>query len=313
MVFDFDSVEKHRAMFAREPDAVGTIRFPETSDKEMKSLLRSLYRNAGPGLKHIYFSDIAGITPLRLWIPLIEYEIPLVDGDTKEKTKVNRPNQDDRYVFGVDISGGTGASNSIVSILSVRTGEIVAKFWDAYTPPEALAEMVLHLAVWFGGRKIPYIVFEKNGPGMQFGKKLIDFGYPSLYFQSDDSKKGKVKTKRWGWHSSNQRKELLIGEYRDALSSGKIINHCNEALDEAVDYVFDDQARVVPGSVGQDESSGATATHGDHVIADALTFLGKADLPSELPTDPHKIPHGTHASRRKQQWRKDAERRAWEG
>lgn len=313
MVFDFDTIEKHRAAFAREASQIGTIRYNiDRSDRDKKAFLRSMIRGENKtGFRELYFSTMGGTLGWRLWATLLDYEIPGTEPNKFDKTQ--RPDQDDRYVFGVDISAGTGASNSIISVKSHRTGKIVAKFWDAYTPPEALAEIAAYAAAWFGGQKPPYIVFEKNGPGMQFGRKLIDMGYSSIYYQSDDSKRGKVKTKRWGWHSSNQRKELLVGEYRDALSTGKIINPCHEALDEAIDYVFDDQARVIPGTVGQDESSGATATHGDHVIADALTVLGSADLPADVPAAPFREPFGSFAWRRSQRHKQNAERKAWEG
>lgn len=314
MIFDPDQVEKHRAAWVTNP-VIGTFRYPhELADKDKKSLLRKLYRGELNYLPQVYFSKNGGTLPWRLWVDLIDYEIPnSANPEDKGRIKVSRPNQDTRYVVGVDISVGTGSSNSVISIKDHRTGRIVAKFWDAYTTPEALAEIVMFVSVWFGGRKLPYVVFEKNGPGMQFGRKLLEFGYPALYYQSDDSKRGKIKTKRWGWHSSGQRKELLVGEYRDALFSGKIINPCNEALDEAMDYVFDDAGRVTPGSLGQDDSSGATATHGDHVIADGLCVLGSADLPSELAPEEYRVPHGTHAERRNRAKRATNEARFWEG
>ncbi len=312
MVFDSDAVEKHRTTFARDPDQTGTIRFPmELGEKEKRGILRRLYRGDDKsGLKQVYFTTYVGTAALRLWVPLVHYTYR----DGKESFVSERPDQDDRYVFGVDISGGTGASNSVVTVKSHRTGRVVAKWWDAYTTPEQLADFVAFLAVWVGGRKLPYITFEKNGPGMQFGKKLIEnYSYPAVYYQTDDGKKSKTKTKRWGWHSSPQKKELLVGDYRDALFSGKIINPCNESLDEAIDYVFDDAGRVTPGSVGQDEGSGATATHGDHVVADALTVLGSADLPAEFSDEPARVPHGTHASRRQAAKRRNDESRIWQG
>lgn len=314
MIFDPDLIEKHRTTFARHPDMVGTFRYPhELAEREKKNIIRKMLRNEAPALNTVLFSKHGGILPWKLWLDLIEYEIPgSEDPETKRRTRIFRPDQDTRYVVGVDVAVGTGSSNSVVTIKDHKSGRIVAKYWDAYTPPEALAEIVMFVCAWFGGRKSPYVVFEKNGPGMQFGRKLIEYGYPSMYYQTDDSKRGKVKTKRWGWHSSNQRKELLIGEYRDALFTGKIINPCHEALDEAIDYVFDDAGRVTPGSSGMDEGSGATATHGDHVISDGLCVLGSSDLPDEKDATEHAVPHGTHASRR--QFAKKAldERRYWE-
>lgn len=309
MVFDTETIEKHRRTFAREPDAAGIVRFDvELAMRQKREMLRNLYRGQDMrSIQTLYFSEQGASLPWRLWIPLVKYEYEF----GKEKFIAKRPPQDDRYIFGVDISAGTGSSNSIVSVQSRKTGKIVAKFWDAYTSPEALAEIVAFSAAWFGGTKMPYVVFEKNGPGLQFGKKLIfDLAYPAIFYQNEDGKKGRVKTKRWGWHSNAQRKELLVGEYREALGTGKVINQCHEALDECVDYTFDDAGKITPGT-GADEESGAMATHGDHVIADALTVLGSADLPAEVTQDDKKVPFGTHAQRRRDANRQREERHAW--
>jgi len=297
MVFDADEIARHREAFARRPDAQGTIRFnDELPDAEKRSLLRKLFRTPALVLDSVSFSPLGGSLPWRLWVDLVE----------------GRPPQGDRYVFGVDISGGTGSSNSVCTVKSHKTGAIIAKYWDAHTPPEAFAEQVAFAAAWVGGRKPPYIVLEKNGPGMQFGKKLIDLGYPSLYYQRNDSTKNADQTKRWGWHASSQRKELLVGQYREALKTGKIINPCEESLDEALDYIFDDAGRVVPGRSNKDDG-GARSAHGDHVIADALTVLGSADLPEEVSDDVRHAPWGSYIDRRIRSVRRNKERKVWEG
>lgn len=301
MIFDADEIEKHRTAFAREPDRVGRLVFnSDIPDSEKRATIRKFSRNLSSDalLETVRFSDKGGTMPWRLWLDLVD----------------DRPPQDDRYVFGIDVSGGTGSSNSVCTVRSQRHGRIVAKFWDAYTPPEAFAEQVAYAAIWFGGRKAPYIVFEKNGPGMQFGRKLLSLSYSAIYYQRVDSTKTNDKTKRWGWHSSNQRKEMLIGEYREALKSGHTINPSNESLDEALDYVYDDSGKMVPGTSRREEG-GATATHGDHVVADALTVLGSADLPSETGApEPKRVTGGSFADRRRMARRKRSrEKAAWEG
>lgn len=296
MVFGAEEVAKHRETFARQPDLTGTLVFnADQSDSVKKAMLRKALRGSVPVLDVVYFSTEGATLPWRLWFDLID----------------GRPPQDDRYVFGCDISGGTGSSNSVCSVRSQKTGRILAKFWDAYTPPEAFAEIVAFAAAWFGGTKPPYIVFEKNGPGMQFGRKLLSLAYPAMYYQKNDTTDNSP-TRRWGWHSSPSRKLLLVGEYREALKTGHTINHCHEALDEALDYVFDVSGRIVPGRSLREEG-GANATHGDHVIADALTVLGAADLPSVIKEESLRAPFGSFADRRKRVVRaRDREKQAWD-
>jgi hypothetical protein len=289
MFFDADEIESHRRMYQSAPLAEGNVRFDEDLNEEKRiAIIRAGLHSA------LTWTAQGTRRPWRLWVPLIN----------------GRPNQETRYVFGVDISNGSGASNSVISVLDHTSNMIVAKFWDAFTSPEDLATMVAMAGVWFGGKKLPYVTFEKNGPGVIFGRKLLKLGYPSIYYQKVETTKVEQKTTRWGWQSSTSRKELMLGQYRDALKTGAIINPCKEALDEAGDYVYDDNGKIEPGSMGVEEGGGG-ALHGDHVIADGLCVLGRADLPKREPVTPAHIPQGTYADRRRLAKKKQTDREAW--
>jgi hypothetical protein len=302
MIFDPDDVERHRAKFQREPVAEGNVTFDEALTEDAK---KAIVRRFDP--LAMRFVQGSARRPWRLWIPLLDWTAP------KGAGKLPRPPQNTRYVFGVDTSTGSGASNSVVTVLDHKTGAIVAKWWDAYTSPEELAEVVVFAAVWFGGVKPPLVVFEKNGPGGILGRKLLKMGYPALYFQKNESIKHDPKTPRWGWHSSPARKEMLLGEYREALKTEEVVNPCREALDEALEYVYDDKGKIEPGlKAGDDEGSGS-ALHGDHVIADALVVLGRRDLPKEIPQPEPRGPEGTFAARREAFKRRSRSGKEWSG
>jgi hypothetical protein len=291
MFFDTGEIEKHRIAFERSPMAEGFIVFDEDMTPEgLKAVVRTMAHD-----KLVWVANGARRS-WRLWVPLID----------------GRPNQDTRYVFGVDLSQGSGASNSVITVLDHRTNMIVAKFWDAHTDPEQLAIVCAMAGVWFGGIKPPLITFEKNGPGGRFGKKLLALNYPSIYNQKNESVRGDPKTPRWGWQSSPARKEMMLGEYRDALKNAEIINPCRESLDEALDYVYDDNGRIEPGLKLDDESGGGTALHGDHVIADGLCVLGRKDLPKvERIQEARRTPAGTYAERQERRRRHNPDRDAW--
>ena len=306
LFFDPDEIEKHRKLYARPPVAEGNLLFDDEMGEAAKL---ALIRNAKFG-KHaaeaqgrgqaltaqaIRFVGNGTRRPWRFWVPLID----------------GRPNQETRYILGVDISAGSGASNSVISVLDATSNMVVAKFWDAYTSPEDLAEVAAFAGVWFGGKQAPLLVFEKNGPGVIFGKKLIKLNYPNVYYQKTKENVTETATKRWGWASSPARKEMLLGEYREALKLGTIINPCEAALNEALDYVYDDSGRLEPGTFGAEEGGGK-ALHGDHVIADALLVEGKKSLPRTEPDPPARPPAGSFADRRKA-WKNhaDREKAAW--
>jgi hypothetical protein len=109
------------------------------------------------------------------------------------------------------------------------------------------------------------------------------------------------------------RKEMLLGEYREALKTEEVVNPCREALDEALEYVYDDKGKIEPGlKAGDDEGSGS-ALHGDHVIADALVVLGRRDLPKEIPQPEPRGPEGTFAARREAFKRRSRSGKEWSG
>lgn len=287
--FDSDEVEKHRRAYEAEPLATGNVRFDDdlTEDNQIGVIRKMAY-------KTLVWVDGSPFKPWRFWIPLID----------------GRPMQTTRYVIAADISSGSGASNSVLSVLDHSTGMIVAKFWDAFTSPEQLAVIAAMAGVFFGGLRPPLIIFEKNGPGVIFGRKLLRLGYPNIYYQKTDTGKTDKATPRWGWHSSTSRKEMLLGAYRDALKTGRIINPCKEALNEALDYVYDDNGRIEPGGLGVEEGGGQ-ALHGDHVIADALCVLGRAEYPKVERETPAHIPDHTFASRRQKFLKSKSDREAW--
>jgi hypothetical protein len=109
------------------------------------------------------------------------------------------------------------------------------------------------------------------------GRKLAKSGYPHLYYQRIEGTKDEDQTGRYGWHSSNEKKIVLLGRYREELQMGRFIQPCKESLDEALDYIFEN-GQLIPGKL-REEVAGGRALHGDHVIADALTVLAMDELP----------------------------------
>lgn len=227
--------------------------------------------------------------PWRFWTDLID----------------GRPPQYWTFVFGIDISNGAGSSNSVITVGAIEIGQVVAKWWDAFTSPEELAMVTAMAATWFGGLRPPaFVVYENNGPGGIFGRKLISqLTYPNFYRQkASDTTRNKRRGPRWGWHSTSERKEATFGMYRDALNRDAIINPCKESLDEAADYIYDDTGALIPAKL-REEASGGRKLHGDHVVADALCWLGMQEAPKGAPAS-MSAPRGSYGWRREQQKRR---------
>jgi hypothetical protein len=216
-----------------------------------------------------------------------------------------RPPQDTYYIFGCDISAGSGSSASVLSVRDHFSGRIVAKWWDVFTSPEDFAVHAAWASIWFGGLRPAIIVPEVNGPGVIFCRKLVGLGCPGLYYQTVEDERTRRVTKKWGWHSSRETKELLLGQYRDALTTGRLVNPCDEGMQEALYYSYDSKGRLDPGETEEGEAS---ALHGDHVIADALTLIGGTNLPKNREADASRMDPKTFAGRRKAYEQKKRER-----
>lgn len=284
--FDYAEIERHRADHQRPPVAAGTLMLAkELTDSERLRVYRTLDHDA------FVFID-GGKPQLRLWMPLSD----------------GRPTQNLTYVIAADISNGAGGSNSVATVLAAETGMIVAKFWDAYTSPEAFAEVCMDMGIWFGGIGGPaFLIWENNGPGSIFGRKIVKSSYPHYYLQKIDNVQREKKTPRWGWHSNPERKEVLLGVYRENLAKDKLINPCREGLDECLDYIYNESGLLIPGRL-REEQHGGLMLHGDHVIADALAVLGRDQLPKQREQQAP-APYGSFEHRRRERvkQRKDAD------
>lgn len=259
--FEQDEIERHRRDHERAPDLAGEL---VSSNKEVEpgaqaiDMIRSNNRDA------IMFIRASGRRRWKLWFPL-------EDG---------HPPQNWQYIFGIDIATGSNSSNSVCSVFDVVNRRFVAKFWDSRIKPEDFAATMVEAAVWFGGLgTFPFLVWENNGVGGAFGRKVVKLGYPSFYCQKQEAARDFGETKGYGWNSNRNTKNALLGLYRESLSTSKAIQPCKESLDEALDYIYDEGGTLVPGQL-REETDGGRSLHGDHVIADALCILGAEEAPT---------------------------------
>jgi len=262
--FEATVIEQHKALFGRSPRCTRSIDFRKgTATDAIPSMLARKQRAAvrvGKG------------GAWRIWSHLIN----------------GRPDQSKSYVFGIDISKGQGASNSTVSIMCAETREKIATFADANIPPYEFARMVVAAALWCGGahNRLPLLIWEANGPGWDFGRQIVKiYRYPVYYVDRAVGTAREKQGKRYGWHSSREKKEIVLGMYRRALAHGGFINHCELSLDEALTYIYYENGGLGPAAL-MEESSEARKVHGDRVIGDMLCLLGVEEAPKSRPCKP---------------------------
>lgn len=233
---------------------------------------------------------------LRLWCHLDAY------GEPPESA----------YVIGADISAGTGASNSCLSVVDRRTRTKVAEFVSPHVGPEELAVYAIALGRWFKGafERPALMVWETNGPGQQFTKQLRALDYPNLYLRRDDKRLGMRITDVPGWHTSKESKRVLLSAYMQELTTGGFTNRSGRALRECLEYQFDGDDIVHVRARASHDPSGARSNHGDIVIADALAVHGMGERVIEDPDGSPDFgpPIGSMAWRREQDRLEEAEK-----
>ncbi len=256
--FEPESILKHRSLFVRPPVQAGLHVYldPAVPLEKIPQVIRA---NDVSKIKVEHLKN----GPLKLWINLID----------------GRPDQSLNYIFGIDIGKGMGASNSVVSVGCAETKQKVAEWASANFAPHDFAVIVVALAVWFGGSqrgKRPFTLYEANGDtGIYFGKTFVKtLQYPNCYIDRHTVDALKTaKGRKYGWHSSPEKKADLLGDYRRALCHATLHNPSDAALSEAESYIYFPGGEIGPATLVE-ESASARKTHGDRVIADALMNKG---------------------------------------
>lgn len=237
---------------------------------------------------------------LRLWF--------LLDKD-------GNPPRDHKKVLGNDVAAGTGASNSVGCGYDAVTNEKLLEYVNPYIRPEEFAKQMVAIAKWmnyeiesidtYGKRKRTligaYLIWESNGPGRQFGSRIMDLRYGNIYFRKREETISKKVSQIPGWAATKETKLTLLGDYRAAVEKGMCINRSREALEECLEYIFDPQGSVSHfREDNKEDPSGAKANHGDRVTADALAWRGMTERKSKLKPIKPEVPYGSLAWRTEQ-------------
>ncbi len=277
--FNLNDLDTHAALYCRPPKERFNIKLRDKiPNADVPRLLRTR------DLKAVQLTR-AKDGELAVWAPLTN----------------GRLDQSKSYIIGLDISkglGGEGTSESVASIKCKQTGEIVAKWASKTTPPYNAARVVAALALWVGGgapQRLPFVIWEQNGPGMDLGNVFVhELHYPYYYRDESIGNVAEKKTARWGWHSSRERKPLLLRAYERALIENRIINRDRQSLDQARTYITYPSGGCGPAEL-VDKSKSDYLGHGDRVIADALTVMDREVLRPKPESEP--APSGTWGER----------------
>lgn len=279
VVFDLGVLNRHLATYCRPPDHILSIdHTKDGKDRDLsiraKKWQEVLLHRERPG------DSIQGKL---LWWGNLKFD---------KDRRAARPDQQHTYILAADVSGGNGASNSVIAILDRNLRTKVGEYVSASISPDGLARVMAMLGLWCGGvRGYGYLIWEANGPGGRVTRVLTRFlNYPWLHKRSITDESFDVTQDKLGWWNSQQTLRDGAEGLRGAYAAGEFIDPSELAVQEAMKWVRYDGGSIGPGPL-EFESIEARATHGDRVIANLQLVVASAiDLPAprgrRVPHDP---------------------------
>ncbi len=211
---------------------------------------------------------------------------------------------------GVDVSAGSGATPSCLSIMNADTGEKILEYADALIYANEFAALCVAMCRLFKDRKgiSTLLCWEVQG-SQAFARRVMELGYAPYFVKRNEEILGRPRDEHGRPGVSVQPKEALarLEIYRDALYQRRCVNWSEFALEEAMKFIYTERGVEYRGSKkpkkGLENGSNATIHHGDIVTADVLAYKMIVELgfrepkPEETTADPDWIDPRTFAGR----------------
>lgn len=173
------------------------------------------------------------------------------------------------YLIGVDVSAGTGASNSCLSIWDVNAREKLASLVDRNLRPERFAEVAYAVGKWFHDAEI---IAEGQGHGQPFHARLLEIGYHRVYWMTD--RKGK-RLEDPGVHFDRALKKWVLDDYYRCLIDGELVCRDMDSVREGTGFQLTQDGRAEHiESLMADMPAASGTNHGDRWMADCVAWHG---------------------------------------
>ena len=264
--FDADFINALRKKYARQPVLVGEVNY------SVDGIQPREFRESDHG-------------KLKLWMNLDGDQFAVPEGKS--------------YVVACDVSAGTGASNSVLTIAEIHTGHKIGVLKTPQMDPKDFARQAIAIAKYFNNA---FLIWDASGPtGKVFTNVVIDSGYRYIYFRRNEKALGRRISDNPGYFLNSEAREALLTEYRADLSESRFINPSDEGLQECLQFIRRPGGSVEhTASANSQDPSGARTAHGDEVIADALASLAVRQRSTIKAGSTPEIPVGSLAWRNKQ-------------
>lgn len=170
--------------------------------------------------------------------------------------EIEPPDSEDRYVMGVDVSGGVGGDYSTLCVVSVGTRQVVYVERSNTSTPAQWAQRAVQVATRYNSA---LILAESNNHGHAFLLEINYCKYRNLWL---DPKTGKP------WVTTLQSKLDAFDTLRESLQLVRILDR--------VTWMELRSLTIMPGKIAPEAPKGA---HDDAAVACALAFRALRDVP----------------------------------
>lgn len=138
------------------------------------------------------------------------------------------------YFVAGDPTRTTRGDFAAAQVINRRTLEQVA-IWRGRIDPATFAEELFKLGLYYNTAELST---EKEGPGYATIGKLLGMEYPKVWQHAKiDKTPGIVTADLWGWSTTAQTKQLMIGYLLKVVMDGNLTIHCRTTFTEMQHYV----------------------------------------------------------------------------
>ena len=160
-----------------------------------------------------------------------------------------------QYTAGADVGGGGGLDYSVLTIVG-RWGlmsEVAAVIYSNTIGTDVFAFEVDKLCREYFN---PLLVVDNIGIGRAVIDKLVQLGYPNLYFSELERRKKNISRREAGWSLTRPNKRELLVKLVERLNNGSLVTRFKPMIKELMEYQW---VQDYPKPTGR--------THGDTVIS----------------------------------------------
>jgi hypothetical protein len=145
------------------------------------------------------------------------------------------------YLIVADVARGDGKDNSAFHIFELETLEVVGEYLGKPTPDE-FADILYNVCSEYGA---PMVVIENNNIGYAVLKKMIDKGYPNIYYsRKGDHQYVDPLTAQWqsgvipGFTTSGKTRPLIVAKMEEFMRNRLIKINSTRLISEMKTFIW---------------------------------------------------------------------------